>query len=307
MKNILKFIGKNRKIISFIVLAITFISIILFEKFYPSQDFVSESKESSKVLENTISQSDLDKDKFYKDLVSEVINISAESDKTIYSSMDFSNYYKFLSTPNSNPEWILGEEIRVKRNTAKNFDKNKDSIRIISRDEKEDLIILDYLWNEEKGVFYFQKNKNEFNDIWQCVPYGIKKVIPISKAVVFSGYLPLKITGNVADIIDGGKRVFLMFGNMGTKLIKMPEKYPLFVKAILANGTEDEIVIEKEDLKRYSKKSFVSDKPIFMNLYFPNASAEIIGLEFRNLKFEHNVEGFEGKNNLENISIKLYY
>lgn len=304
MRNILRLIGKNKRIVFFMVWALTFASIILFKDSLPISLDQKPSQESGGFAS-------LHQDDVYKNLIIETLSIYSEPEDNVYSAIDFSEYHEFLSTPKSNPDWIINAELRAKRKVL-DFDKNKDNISIVSVNETQDGdgIILNYLWNDENGIMYFRKGDSEDESktsSWMNVPYGITKVTPISKTMVFGGYLPAKVTGNVADTMDGGKRVFLMLGQMKTKFLKMLEGYPIYVNAILADGSTKEIAIEEKDFLKHPERSFISGKPLYMNLNFPDVDSEIVGLEFRNLSFEHGVKEFESPPNLKKISIKFYY
>ena len=163
----------------------------------------------------------------------------------------------------------------------------------------DNILVVDCFWNDEKDKLYFIQKDND----WKLLPFGIKNISQIKKAIVMQGYLPMRITGNIADTIDGNKKVFLFFGTMKTALVSWEKHFPLEI--VVKDGEKkDSVTIYEKDLKKISKNNYLSDKPMYIEFEVKNVD-EIKEIEFNNLFVKNNMEDYKNRELNNKIKIKL--
>ena len=270
--------------------------------FYSFYDKQTESNHQEMVMSyNTPVSNEISK-KEAKKITQNFFAELAEDKNTVDSIIDCETYRKFISTDNNDSNKIFDAKIATLKKELSKHKNSIDMIDIMNVTQVDDILIVDYFWNNEKGELYFSKK----NEKWQAIPFGIKNITPVKGTVVTQGYLPLKISGNIADTYDGKQRVFLFFGTMETVLASWESHFPLEVVLENEDGSETSVSIHKMDLERMSKFSFISDRPMYIE-FNTKVEGKIKSISFNNLFVKNNMENYKKRDLNNNIKIDIEY
>ena len=331
MKNILELFERNKKFrITIYVLFISLFTLFGWMVRSYQQEKVMEEKVSMMNMNTSESESIIQKEDTSigeEELSGEteeiagkekefIINILSHIEKKsslIRNCVSIADYRKFIATGKSDKNSIFSDMIEKYSDYIKdNKQEHALSDIIITGTETikdssgKEVIKIRYQYPDQdrEHEMYFSKRAKK----WLAIPFGIDTSKKISEIVVTKGYLPTRVTGNIANLYNGRKRIFLFFGQMYTSKIAWDKTgYPILIHVYTDQNEESIIRLEnEEDLQGFHANFLFSDHPMYMEFTVPDIfHGNINRISFEGLMTKYEDERYQAREINDSIEMTI--
>lgn len=248
-----------------------------------------------------------------KEFTINILNHIEKKSSLMRNYISIADYRKFIATEKSNKNAIFSDIIEKYSDYIKNNRKEHALSEIVitgtetikDSSEKEVIKIrYQYPDQDREHEMYFSKRAKK----WLAIPFGIDTSKKISEIVVTKGYLPTRVTGNIANLYNGRKRIFLFFGQMYTSKIAWDKTgYPILIHVYTDQNEESIIRLEnEEDLQGFHTNLLSSDRPMYMEFTVPDIfHGNINRISFEGLMTKYEDERYQAREINDSIEMAI--